>query len=106
MQNATLEEWYIYIEHSPYQAPETGFPCLVGYSKDHPELGSMHLMKGEPIRTSEVQSIDVKTMTARTRNTVYQLGKMKESWAAYLEKNGLTFESYSEKLNARQKAKG
>jgi len=64
-----LENWFVIGTGDAYTAPEAQGRVLVGIVYGHPKHDD-----GKQIRTSRLQTLDLKTRVAVTRNTTYTLG--------------------------------
>jgi hypothetical protein len=85
-----LENWSLIMDDSnPYQAPELRKIRLQGEVFDREDFND-----GDFIHTSSVQELDLVNNIARTRNTVYELGKPTEQYLKWLNDNGKSLEDY------------
>lgn len=91
-----IEDWSIVKRTAnPYQAPELGVTCLQGYVYNDMRAGD-----GEAISTSVIRNIDLKSSTAQTRNTKYELGTICDKFESYMKDNGYTINQYVETINS------
>jgi hypothetical protein len=88
-----LENWCIVVDPSftPYTAPELIKKRLSG-NIHNDEKG--RFSDGEYITTSSIQEIDLVNKVARTRNTIYELGRMSASYQEWLDENGYKVEDF------------
>ena len=93
MGNPKLENWYISskgLDLKPYSMLEEQIYVLIGDVYGHP---TERHYDGKTVCTSEVIDLDLKNGVAKTKNTIYELGKPSESWLKWLKDN------YHEKIS-------
>lgn len=89
-----LENWSVIFDESDneFMAPECKKKRLQGYVYDRGGFDD-----GRLVRTSSIQSLDLKNNVAVTRNTKYQLGEVDKDYLKWLENCGLSLEKLLEK---------
>lgn len=86
----TLVDWSIVrIFNNQYQAPETAKTVLLGKVYGHPNHKN-----GEPVRTSELLKLNLKTKTALTKHSMYFLEEPNQDWLTWLKDNGYTLQQF------------
>lgn len=76
---ARLENWALTCDQDAYQAPESVKFGLTGMVYDHPGFPD-----GDKVVTSPLEDFSIPTLTAKTSNTAYLLGRPNSEWLNYL----------------------
>lgn len=87
-----LENWsVISTSNNPYRAPEL-LQRQLGGNIHNDEKN--RFANGTYIVTSDIKELDLKNMIAKTRNTIYELGRMSLSYQEWLKEKGLKLEDF------------
>lgn len=88
-----LIEWSIQTNADAYTAPELVKVFAIGRLSDDDE---------HRVRTSAIVKIDVERRRIETLNSIYSLGRMDKSYAAWMKRNKMTLRKFAEKARAKK----
>lgn len=90
MTKAKIENWSVisYGVAEPWEGEEV-VSVLVGLVVGHKKISD-----GTEIVTSPLRMISYRNSTAKTRNTVYELGQPNPNFLAFLQEKGFSIEQY------------